>query len=116
MSEIGEWMQMLPGVKRRIVADGDKMMVVEIHLAKGSVVPRHSHIHEQASTIYKGKLRFEFDSGAVEYVAGQVAFMVSMQPHRVIALEDTIAYDAFSPPREDFRVSGALDPKIYGQQ
>ena len=107
------WVQMLPGVRRRIVADGKKLMLLEIHLAKGSEVPRHLHMHEQTSTVHTGKLRFVFDDEEVDREPGQAAFMAANRPHKVIALADTIAFDAFSPPREDFRGS-QLDPNIYG--
>ena len=104
---------MLPGVKRRIVADGDKLMLVEVHLTAGSEVPRHAHLHEQTSTVHTGKLRFEFDDEVVDLDPGQAAFMAANRPHKVIALADTIAFDAFSPPRADFR-SSELDRNIYG--
>ncbi len=107
------WVQMLPGVRRRIVADGEKLMLVEVHLTQGSEVPRHQHVHEQTSTVHTGKLRFVFDDEEVDLEPGQAAFMAANRPHKVIALADTIAFDAFSPPREDFRGSH-LDPGIYG--
>ena len=107
------WVQMLPGVRRRIVADGEKLMLLEIHLAQGSEVPRHQHLHEQTSTVHTGKLRFVFDDEQVDLEPGQAAFMAANRPHKVIALADTIAFDAFSPPREDFRGS-TLNSGIYG--
>ena len=107
------WVQMLPGVQRRIVADGEKLMLVEVHLAAGSEVPRHAHVHEQTSTVHIGRLRFVFDDEVIELEPGQCAFMAANRPHKVVALADTVAFDAFSPPRTDFRGS-ELDPGIYG--
>ena len=35
------------GVSFKTVAHGEKTHLTEFHLAKGSVIPEHSHTHEQ---------------------------------------------------------------------
>jgi quercetin dioxygenase-like cupin family protein len=91
-------------IDRRLVV-GDRMMLAHVYLAKGSIVPRHSHENEQLTYILEGALRFWIgEDGAQEIVvrAGEVLVIPSNVPHRAEALEDTLDVDVFSPPRQDW--------------
>ena len=91
-------------IDRRIIC-GDRMMLAHVYLAKGSIVPRHSHENEQLTYILEGALRFWIgEDGAQELVvrAGEVLVIPSNVPHKAEALEDTLDVDVFSPPREDW--------------
>lgn len=81
---------------------GEKVMVAQIFLRQGCVVPEHSHESEQMTLVITGLLRFQF--GAEEKVVGsnQAMNIPSNIKHSVIALEDTLAYDIFSPIRHDW--------------
>ena len=90
-------------IDRRVVV-GDRMMLAHVYLAKGSIVPRHSHENEQLTYILEGALRFWIgEDGAQELVvrAGEVLVIPSNVPHKAEALEDTLDVDVFSPPRQD---------------
>ena len=91
-------------IDRRVIT-GDRMMLAHVYLAKGSVVPRHSHENEQLTYILKGALKFWIgDDGAQELIvrAGEVLVIPSNVPHRAEALEDTLDVDVFNPPRKDW--------------
>ena len=91
-------------IDRRIVT-GEKMMIAHVYLAKGAIVPRHSHHNEQLTYILEGALRFRIgDDGAEERVVrgGEVLVIPSNVPHEAEALEDTLDVDVFSPPRQDW--------------
>ena len=91
-------------IDRRIVT-GEKMMIAHVYLAKGAIVPRHSHHNEQVTYILEGALRFRIgDDGAEERVVrgGEVLVIPSNVPHEAEALEDTLDVDVFSPPRQDW--------------
>jgi quercetin dioxygenase-like cupin family protein len=81
---------------------GEKIMVAQIFLKKGCLVPEHSHESEQMALIVTGSLRFQF--GPVEKVVGtnQAINIPSNVKHAVVALEDTLVYDIFSPIRHDW--------------
>ncbi|MBM4423831.1 MAG: cupin domain-containing protein [Chloroflexi bacterium] len=98
-----EWVQMMAGVKRRIKADGEKLMLVEVRFEAGAAVPAHSHPHEQISYVVSGRFEFTVDGKAVIVAAGESLHLPSNVPHAARALEASTALDAFSPPREDFR-------------
>lgn len=86
----------------RQVVHSDTMTIARLRLGRGAVVPRHSHPNEQISTVESGKLRFFFDDGETVVSAGESLQIPGGVPHRVEALEDSVALDLFSPPREDW--------------
>lgn len=89
----------------RQLITGERMMLAHVHLEKGCVVPKHSHLNEQLTWIVEGALRFRIGEEQKEEVvvrAGEVLFLPSNVPHSAEALEDTLDVDIFSPPREDW--------------
>jgi quercetin dioxygenase-like cupin family protein len=98
-----KWVTFVPGGQRRVIADGEKLMLLEVKLDAGTVVAKHHHIHEQITYIVKGRVRFTTENGEVELTSGQSILLPSNFPHEVLSLEDTLLTDSFSPPREDFR-------------
>jgi quercetin dioxygenase-like cupin family protein len=94
--------EMFPGVQRRTLNFGARTTLCEISLAKGSVVPRHTHPHEQIGYLARGRLVFVLGDEERELRAGDSWLVPSGVPHMVTALEDSIAIDVFSPPREEY--------------
>jgi quercetin dioxygenase-like cupin family protein len=94
--------QLAPLIARRVV-HGDRLTVARIYLKKGAVVPRHSHDNEQISYLLEGKLRFVFDGRDFVVEAGGLMQISANEPHRVEAIEDSIALDVFQPVREDWQ-------------
>ena len=94
-------------IARRLFT-GERMMLAQVFLDKGSVVPWHSHENEQLTWIVEGALHFwlgEEGSADLQEVvvrAGEVLFIPSNVPHKAVALEDTFDVDVFSPPRQDW--------------
>ena len=90
----------------RAFITGEQAMLARIDLKKGCVVPRHSHPNEQIAWIVEGALRFSLgEPGAEKQVdvrAGEVLVIPGGLPHAAEALEDTIDYDIFAPPRQDW--------------
>jgi quercetin dioxygenase-like cupin family protein len=91
-------------LERRLIT-GDRMMLAHVYLAKGCVVPKHSHVNEQLTYILEGALHFWLGEDQTEEVvvrAGEVLHIPSNLPHKALALEDTLDVDIFDPPREDW--------------
>ena len=94
-------------IARRLFT-GERMMLAQVYLKKGAIVPKHSHDNEQLTWIMEGSLRFwignEGEEGYEERVisAGEVMYIPSHVPHKAEALEDTLDVDVFSPPRQDW--------------
>jgi quercetin dioxygenase-like cupin family protein len=92
---------MSEGIARRVI-HSERMTTARIFVKKGGVVPRHSHDSEQMSHVLEGRLLFEFDDGSREAGPGEVVEIPSNEPHRVVALEDSVAMDVFAPVRGDW--------------
>jgi quercetin dioxygenase-like cupin family protein len=93
-----------PLLDRKIVT-GDQMMIAQVFLQKGAIVPRHHHHNEQITYILEGALRFwigEDEGEVIDVRAGELLTIPSNVPHKAEALEDTLDLDVFNPPREDW--------------
>ena len=95
--------EMFDGVTRRTLNEGDRTMLCEIELKKGSVVPLHTHPHEQIGYLSRGRIRFRIGDEVRELREGDSWCVPGDVPHMVETLEDSIAIDIFSPPREEYR-------------
>jgi quercetin dioxygenase-like cupin family protein len=93
-----------PDLGRRLIAT-ERMMLAQVYLDKGCIVPTHSHENEQLTYILEGTLRFwlgEDESEVVDVSAGEVLHIPSHLAHKAEALETTLDVDVFVPPREDW--------------
>lgn len=94
--------RILPGVEREIMGYGQNLMICRFHLERGAVLPIHQHPHEQATSVIKGKLEFYLDGEEIILQEGDCLFIPANARHEVVALEESIVTDSFSPVREDF--------------
>jgi len=94
---------MIPGLYRRTMATGERMMVVEIYIEKGTLIPMHQHIHEQAGYVASGKVEFAIDGEKYVLQTGDTYAIPGGVDHEALAHDDTVLVEVFSPPREEFR-------------
>jgi quercetin dioxygenase-like cupin family protein len=89
------------GVEIRVIP-GEKMTFAYFNLAPGSVVPEHSHPHEQIGTVLKGSIELTIagekkvvTAGGAYHIPGDVVHSGKTQnePSEVI--------EVFAPARED---------------
>ncbi|MDE3196280.1 MAG: cupin domain-containing protein, partial [Acidobacteriota bacterium] len=83
----------------------ERMTIARLRIAKGGVVPTHRHENEQVSMIDAGSLVFRIGEEEVLVRAGEAVRIPSNVPHSVVAPEDCVATDLFTPPRQDW-ISG----------
>jgi len=93
--------QLKPLLVRQVI-HGQTMTVARLELRKGCSVPEHSHHNDQISMVEKGRVRFVLGGKEVIVSAGETLHIPAHLPHSAEALEDTVAVDLFSPPREDW--------------
>lgn len=98
--------EMLPGIVRRTLNEGAHTMLCELRLDRGSHVPPHTHPHEQIGYLASGRFRFRIGETWRELEAGDSWCVPGNVDHEVEVIEDSIAIDIFSPPRDEYR-----DPK-----
>ena len=90
------------GVVRKILAAGGKMMSVEFTFANGSIGAMHSHPHEQIGYVAKGRFEATVGEQKMMIQEGDTYYVAPNVMHGVVALEDGILIDVFTPRREDF--------------
>ena len=81
---------------------GDRVMLSELVLKKGCIVPAHHHENEQISYVLRGTLKFVINGEEIILRTGEVLHIPSNVVHSAEALEDTLDLDVFSPPRQDW--------------
>ncbi len=98
-----EPVEMVPGLWRRTLACGERLMVVQVTLEEGAVAPAHRHPHEQITYVIEGELSMKVEGRTYVLRAGDSLLFPAEVEHGATALQRTLVVDTFSPPREDYK-------------
>ena len=83
---------------------GDKMLLSLVNIPANSVVPLHSHPHEQAGIMLQGEATFTVGGETRLVKAGEMWIIPGGVEHTVAAgASGALALDVFSPVREDYK-------------
>jgi len=94
---------MLPGITRRAVWLSGVMLTF-FTFEPGSVVPEHAHENEQITVVTRGAMEFTLGDETRTLRAGDGVLISPDVPHKAVILdEETEAYDAWNPVREDYK-------------
>ena len=88
--------------KRRILAHGEQMMMVENVFMTGDIAPEHAHHHTQITYVIDGALKFTVEGESRVLRKGDSVFIAPHAVHSAVAVEDSLIIDMFAPMREDF--------------
>jgi quercetin dioxygenase-like cupin family protein len=86
---------------RKLAWDG-KVMISWMECKAGCYVPPHSHENEQLTFVISGRWRFEIGGRTLVVGPNEMLHIPSNEIHSATAVEDLVAYDIFTPPREDW--------------
>jgi len=90
-------------VSRKILGYSNSLMIVEVYFKKGGIGEVHSHErHEQLSYVVKGSFEVKVGDQKSVLKSGDSFYAGKNVEHGVIAKEDSIIVDVFTPIREDF--------------
>ena len=97
-----DWEDLGAGIKRKIMAYDDQLMLVKVAFEQDSIGTVHNHPHLQMSYVAEGS--FEVTMGNEKKILnqGDVFFAPSNVFHGVICLQKGLLIDIFNPHREDF--------------
>ncbi len=97
--------EILPGVRRRILAHASSAMLVLYRIEPGRVFPRHTHPHAQYGTILEGGGTFHVGDEEWKLRAGDAYYVPPEVPHELHTdpAAPAILLDVFTPERQDFR-------------
>ncbi|MFD2286067.1 cupin domain-containing protein [Pedobacter petrophilus] len=97
-----DWEELGDGVKRKIMAYDDQLMLVKVDFAKGAIGTIHNHPHLQLSYVARGSFEVTMGDDKKILNEGDVFFAPTLVFHGVVCLEDGVLIDIFNPHREDF--------------
>jgi quercetin dioxygenase-like cupin family protein len=92
----------ISGIRRKTLSFGQKTLMTAFRLRKGSVLPRHSHPHEQTGYLVKGHILLIIGLEEYEARAGDSWCIPGGVEHGADILEDSVAIEVFSPVRHDY--------------
>jgi quercetin dioxygenase-like cupin family protein len=90
------------GVKLKTLTYGEKTLMAEFRLKKGSTLPEHSHPHEQIGYLVSGRIVLIIDGERNPAEPGDSWCIHGDVPHSGETVEDSVVIEVFSPVREDF--------------
>jgi quercetin dioxygenase-like cupin family protein len=90
-----------PGFQGRFIRSG-QMTFVYWEIAAGTLLPTHSHIHEQVAHTFEGRFEITVDGQTRILEPGSVFVIPPNAVHSGRALTDCRILDVFSPIREDY--------------
>lgn len=97
------WDDLGDGVKRKIMAHNNQMMLVKVAFEKGAIGILHQHPHLQMSYVAAGSFEVTVGDSTKTLRKGDVFFIgVPNVVHGVVCLEEGLLIDVFNPAREDF--------------
>jgi quercetin dioxygenase-like cupin family protein len=90
------------GLKRRVLAYNDKLLVAEHEMIKGWIGVVHSHPHDQVVYIVHGHLQVTCQGRTFDVRTGDTFAVRGGVEHGASAIEDSLVVDVFTPCREDY--------------
>lgn len=96
------WETVGTGVKRKIMAWDEKLMLVKVEFEKGGIGTVHQHYHSQITHVESGIFEVEIAGDKKVLTTGDAYYIPSNVWHGCVCLESGVLIDVFSPMREDF--------------
>ncbi len=96
------WQEMDKGIRRKIMAWDDRLMVVKVEFQVGAIGQLHQHHHTQITHIESGVFEVEIGDEKKILKGGDAFYIPPNIMHGAVCLEAGVLIDVFSPMREDF--------------
>lgn len=90
------------GIEMKPLVFGEKTLLTRFHLKKDSMLPFHSHPHEQTGFMISGKMYLYIGESKFLVEPGDSWCIQGGIDHKAEILEDSVAVEVFSPVREDY--------------
>lgn len=94
--------EVLPGIMMKTIVYGEKTLMTEFILKRGSRLPSHEHVHEQTGYMVSGKMLLTIGDETYKVMPGDSWNIPSNLPHCAEILEDSVAVEVFSPRRDEY--------------
>lgn len=97
-----QWETPDPGIRRKVMAYNEQLMLVKVEFQKGAIGALHEHYHSQISHVESGVFEITIDGEKRVLKAGDAYYIPPHVVHGALCLEPGVLIDVFSPHREDF--------------
>jgi len=97
-----KYRQGLDGITFKTLVYGNHTSLSEFKLRKDSIIPNHTHPHEQTGYMISGKMTFIIDGKRFDTNPGDSWSIPGNVEHGVEVHEDSIVIEVFSPVREEY--------------
>jgi quercetin dioxygenase-like cupin family protein len=95
--------EMSPGLTRRTLGVGEKVLMAEFRVLAGTVVKVHSHPYEQVGYVVSGQMAFSIDGEELVLGPGDSYVAPAGALHGARCVADALLAEVFAPPRDDYR-------------
>jgi quercetin dioxygenase-like cupin family protein len=92
----------LPGIVRKTLVYGERTLLTEFRMRKGSTLPRHAHAQEQTGYLVSGRVRLSIGRRTVVAGPGDSWSIPGHTQHGAAILADSVAVEVFAPVRKDY--------------
>lgn len=92
----------LPGIQQKTLVYGDRTLMTEFRLKKGSSLPLHRHPHEQTGYLVSGRIQLTIDGETKDCEPGDSWCIPAEVEHGAQIMENALAIEVFSPVREAY--------------
>lgn len=103
------YVSVAPGIWRKTLVYGDKTLLTEFILEKGSVIAHHRHAQEQTGYLVSGHMILTIGDEVQEVRPGDSWAIPSNVEHHAKILEKTIAIEVFAPRRDEYLKTNKLE-------
>ena len=90
------------GIWVKALTYDEKTMLVEFRMDAGAALPPHQHPHEQSGYLVSGHIKLTIGDEAFDARPGDGWTIPGDVPHKARIIEDSVAVEVFSPPREEY--------------
>jgi len=96
------YIKVVDGIERKTLVFGEKTLMTEFKLGKGSRLPFHKHPCEQTGYLVSGLLVLVIAGQRQEMTPGSIWSIPGDVEHGAEVEENSVAVEVFSPVREDY--------------
>lgn len=91
------------GVKIKITNQVDQILMTELELRKGAILPEHQHKSEHSGYVLHGSIRMYIDGIARELKLGDSWCIAKNTSHHTEAIEDSLLIEVYNYEIEDLK-------------
>jgi quercetin dioxygenase-like cupin family protein len=92
----------LEGIEQKTLVYGEKTLMTEFRLKKGTTLPRHHHPHEQTGYLVSGRIQLHVEDQTYDCEPGDSWCIAGNAEHGAEILEDAVAVEVFAPVRTEY--------------